>query len=149
MKIFNRIVETVGQAVFTVIIVVTFSQVIARYVFNSPFTWSDEFARYCFVWVILLGSALAIRDNAHIGVDYFISFIPAKLQKLIDIVNKILIAAFLLFIIIQGYKMIGIISVGQISAAMGVPMSYIYFAIPIGALVCFIFLIRNIFTNLN
>ena len=52
---------------------VTFAQVITRYVLSDPLIWSEEAARYLFVWVSMIGAALAIREGGHFGLDLLIS----------------------------------------------------------------------------
>ena len=46
-----------------------FAQVIARYVFNAPFAWAEEFATLLFSWTIFLGAAVVQRTDSHLSVD--------------------------------------------------------------------------------
>ena len=57
----------VPSLVFTVILV--FSQVVMRYVFQSSLYWSEELARYLFVWQTWLGASLAVREASHIRIE--------------------------------------------------------------------------------
>ena len=75
----DRIVQVMDWAgylllvIFSMIMVgATFLQVIFRYFFNHPLFWSEELSRYCFVWIVFVGAAIAVKHGAHIGVDYFV-----------------------------------------------------------------------------
>ena len=70
--------ETVVVVVLvTMLTAVTFAQVCARYVLGDPLIWSEEAARYLFVWVSMLGAALALREGGHFGLDLLIRRAPA------------------------------------------------------------------------
>src|SRR3990172_2703823 len=65
-----RILENAAVSiVLSVVCSVTAAQVVFRFILKMPLAWSDELATFSFVWFALLGSALAVRENAHIGVD--------------------------------------------------------------------------------
>ncbi len=64
-KVFDWIVSL---AVF-VLVAVVLAQVISRYVFNNPFDWTEEMARLLFVWIILLGTFLALKTKSHVAVE--------------------------------------------------------------------------------
>ena len=51
---------------------VTFAQVVTRYLLGDPLIWSEEAARYLFVWVSMIGAALALREGGHFGLDLLI-----------------------------------------------------------------------------
>jgi len=58
--------------------VVSFTQVVARYVFNSGWTGALEFTRILFAWLILFGMAYGVKKGAHLGVDAFIRLLPRR-----------------------------------------------------------------------
>ena len=59
----------------------TFSQVIARYVFNSGAVWALELTSYAFAWMVLVGSSYVIRIGAHIAVDSLVDLMPPMMRK--------------------------------------------------------------------
>jgi len=70
-------------------------QIIMRYVFNMPLVWSEEFARYIFVWITFIGAGYGVRQGLHISMEYFYNKFPPKAQKTIAVATTILsIAAF-------------------------------------------------------
>ena len=66
---------------FSVQVLVVFSQVIWRFVFNDPFPWSEELARYLQVWIILLTSTVCIQKSKHLAIDYLTHRLSFKLQR--------------------------------------------------------------------
>ena len=59
----------------TVLLVVMSAQVLWRYVFNDPIYWSEELARYLFVWLTFLAASMAFRDHKHMAVDLIQPFL--------------------------------------------------------------------------
>src|SRR3989442_9362184 len=55
--------------------------VFSRYVLVRTFTWYDEIARGCFVWVVFLGAAVGVRRGAHFRLHLFVGRLPPRLQR--------------------------------------------------------------------
>jgi len=127
-------------------VVVVFTQVVTRYVFNDPFSWSEEMARYIQVWMILLASSICIRKNSHLSVDYTIHSLPFKYKKILKIVVNLLIMFFLFIMIFYGWKIVIVLFGHQTSAAMRIPMYLIYLALPICGL---LMLLENLISLLK
>jgi TRAP-type C4-dicarboxylate transport system permease small subunit len=113
-----------------VMVVVTLSQVVFRYVIAAPLPWSEELARYCFVWIVFLGGAVGLSRGIHLGVDLFVNLLPAPLRRAFDALTSALIAGFAATVIYASYPVINM-NMFQRSPALGVQMSWIYIAIPI------------------
>ena len=64
-----------------VMVVITFSQVVARYVFNSGAVWALELTTYVFAWLVLIGVSYGVKVGAHLGVDAFVRIAPARYQR--------------------------------------------------------------------
>lgn len=113
-----------------VMVCVTLAQVIFRYVIAAPLPWSEELARYCFVWIVFLGGAVGLSRGIHLGVDLLVNKLPTPMRRSADLLTNLLIAAFAATVI---YASIPVISMNMLqrSPALGVQMSYIYIAIPI------------------
>ena len=118
-------------AIFAIMIAVTFAQVISRYLLLAPLAWSEELARYCFVWIVFLGATLGLERGVHIGVDILTNLLPATLQRWLARLNEVLILAFTLTIIVASLPVIEANRL-QYSPALGFQMAKIYLAIPLG-----------------
>lgn len=126
-----RFVRWLIIAIFAVMIAVTFAQVVSRYLLQSPLAWSEELARYCFVWIVFLGATLGLERGVHIGVDILTNLLPTTLQRWLQRLNEVLILAFTLLIIAASLPVIEANRL-QYSPAMGFQMARVYLAIPVG-----------------
>ncbi len=117
-------------AISIVMIVVTLAQVVFRYVIAAPLPWSEELARYCFVWIVFLGGAVGLSRGIHLGVDLFVNLLPERFRIGIEILSHVLIACFAAAVVLASYPVINM-NMLQRSPALGVQMSWIYIAIPI------------------
>lgn len=104
-----------------------FLNVVLRTFFNSGLTWSEELARYLFVYVTYIGAISAMRANGHLGVDTLISRVKPKIQMAMYLISQTMIAI-LMCILVQGaYKMV-IQNTQSRTAALLIPYSVLYFA---------------------
>ena len=111
-------------------VAVTLAQVIFRYVISAPLPWSEELARYCFVWIVFLGGAIGFSRGIHLGVDLFVNLLPQKYRTGLEALSYALIACFAASVVYASYPVISM-NMLQRSPALGVQMSWIYIAIPI------------------
>lgn len=118
---------------FMIMLVAITIQVITRYFFSFTFSWSEELARICFVWVTLFAISLGAKQRQHLRVIAFLTFMPKKVRRVVEFLSVILT---LLVLTIVVYKLIAImgvqISMAQSTAAMGLPMGVMYIAGPLG-----------------
>lgn len=79
------LVEVIEEAIiavlFAAMVLITFSQVVARYVFNSGVIWAVELTTYCFAWLVLYGASWGVKRSAHLGVDAFVRLFPQMWQR--------------------------------------------------------------------
>ncbi|MGE5700964.1 MAG: TRAP transporter small permease [Clostridia bacterium] len=133
-------------ATMVVMVVLIFTQVISRYVFESSISWSEELARYVHIWQIWIGASFAIRKREHIKVEAFKNMFNEKGRKVIDLIAILLWFALSVFLAVAGTELVStIFSRGQSSPAMQMPMWAIYSAIPLGGLLMSIRLIQQIY----
>jgi len=95
-----RAVDTLAIATFSAMFACVIAQVVFRYFLGSPLTWSDELARYLFVWCAFLGWIVAARRRTHLGVDIFVTRVPprgAAALRLVGALAAIVFAGVLAF----------------------------------------------------
>lgn len=98
---FERLEEGLIAFLLAAMTLVTFSQVIARYVFNYSFVWALELTTFLFGGLIFLGISYGVRVGAHIGVDALVKILPPKLAR------RVGLAATLLCILYSGIVFVG------------------------------------------
>lgn len=96
---FNKLNEWFIIALMSIMCIDLLAQVIARYVFSHPLTWSEELARYLFVWIALFGSAWCGRKHIHVRMTAVTGMFPASVNHILQILISAFCAAicFILF----------------------------------------------------
>lgn len=118
-------------AMVAAITAVTFAQVFTRYVTVNPLIWTEEVARYLFVWITLIGAAAGVRVHAHFGLDILRRYAP-PLRTALGAVTMLIVAGFLLLLLYTGIAETRQAAL-QISPALQVRMHWAYLALPVGA----------------
>jgi TRAP-type C4-dicarboxylate transport system permease small subunit len=131
---FDRIIEGVVISAFLVFVALTFGQVVLRYGFGRPLTWSEEVSRYLFVWVVFVGSGVAARYQGHIALDFLVNRFPPRPRHGVAMVMGVLSLAMLLLVFVWYGWALTQVSMRQESPATGVPVGYATLAIPVGGL---------------
>lgn len=148
----EEILMVVGFIVFTVLINL---QVINRYVLSfveiaNMTTWTEEVARYIFVWISYIGASYAFKKREQIRVDALIRVLPSSISKALDIANPLIMLFISYFFISGGWNMLSMqMETGQSSPALQIPMWIAYASVPVGfALMCFR-IIQNLVIDLK
>lgn len=123
---------------------VVFLQVISRYVFHHPFDWPEELARYLFVWVALLGAALALSRGAHFSIDALVKRCSPRSQTGIALTVHGCLSIFLLLVAVSGFQLALKVK-EQPSAAMEISMTFPYLSIPISFTLMFLFTLVELY----
>ncbi|HZK86288.1 MAG TPA: TRAP transporter small permease [Desulfosporosinus sp.] len=133
----DNIVENIIFITTAGFVLISFLQVIFRYVLNSSLSWSEELCRYLFVWTVFLGSAVGVFQSKHVSVDIMEKIVPDKIKPYYFLLIHVIVGLFSLFLGYVGLQM-AMKSMTQTSPAMQIPLGYIYLAIPIGCSLMFI-----------
>ena len=123
-KLFNGVSLLLGL-MLVVMIALVFLNVILRFFFNSGLVWSEEVSRYVFVYVIYIGAIVAMKENAHLGVDTLIKNVPEKVKLVLFILGRLVIITVMAVLVKGSYAMV-IQSMTAKAAATGLPLSFVY-----------------------
>lgn len=138
----EKMICTVTLALMSAIIV---AQVFFRYVLNNSLSWSEELARYLFIWTIYIGISYGVKMDKHVAVDAVYSYMPKGVKKYYAMIAYALFLLFAVAIVYYGVTVVGMqISSGQVSPAMGLPMQYVYVAPVVGMVLTVIRLVQKI-----
>jgi C4-dicarboxylate transporter DctQ subunit len=83
---------------------VTFVQVVARYVFNYSFVWALELTGVMFAWLIFAGMSYGVRVGAHIGVDALVRSLGSGAARVVGIVATLLCIVYAAIVTVGGYQ---------------------------------------------
>ena len=120
------------------------AQVIMRYVFSRPLTWSEETARFIFVYVSFIGISYAYRQKGHIRMEVVVNLFPQAVRRGLEVLINLGTIALFCYMIPFSFRFIGI-QAGVKATATHIPMSIVYIALPLGmALSCVRLLISSL-----
>ena len=125
--------ELVAGTLFVLMSLATLANVIARYFFNHPIEWAEEFSRYAFIWVVFLGAAYCSKSNRHIVIDGLVLALPLRVRACLQVVVDLLTLVLLGTLLYYGWFLT--VFTTQPTSTLLVPMSVVYVVVPLSALV--------------
>jgi TRAP-type C4-dicarboxylate transport system permease small subunit len=131
MDILLKVEKAVGAALLLLLTVTIFVQVVFRFLLDLPLAWSEELSRYSFIWLTMLVAPICIRLRANISTGTLGS-LPARIALIVELVGYVLVLLFVAVLLIWGAMLLDVVKM-QRSPAIGVPMYWVYAAIPVGA----------------
>ncbi len=138
LKNFNRLEEHLIALLLAAMTLITFSQVVARYFFNSGTVWALELTTYLFAWLVLFGMSYGVRVRGHIGVDVVTRLLSNKWQRIFVIIAALLSMLYCLLIFIGGLEYVyKFYELGIEAEDLPVKQWIIYSILPIGFLLLF------------
>lgn len=129
-KLLNLLEHFLKGTIFAslaLMVIFVFLNVMLRYMFNSGLAWSGEVARYLFVWIIFLGSVIAVKEQSHLGVDILVSKLNLSVQKFLYTVSTVLIIG-VLALAFDGLLGLIKLNLGMGSPASDIPVNTYYYA---------------------
>ena len=130
-KIINKILQAAVVIMLSVMSIVVFAQVVFRIVHMS-IPWSEELSKYLLIWSTFLGSALCIRRNSLVGLEFFLNRMSKKNQKILQTLLNLIVCVILLFLIRVGFWAVRQVWF-QITPVLKQSMGLMYAAIPVGS----------------
>jgi C4-dicarboxylate transporter DctQ subunit len=82
----ERLEEGIVALLLAAMTLLTFTQVVLRYGFNSGFVWALEATTYLFGWLILFGISYCVRVHAHIGIDLLVKSLPLAARRIAGLI---------------------------------------------------------------
>ncbi len=114
--------------------ILVFIQVVMRYVFQNSLSWSEELARYIFLWLSWVGASYAVKERSHFRVEMFANILKGRKRRIFELMVLLTWFGFCVFLAYQGSVVTRhLLTRGQLSAAMEIPMAWAYASVPVGA----------------
>jgi TRAP-type C4-dicarboxylate transport system permease small subunit len=140
---YYRLLKLLLTLLMAALIIPVSMQIISRYTGIIPrYIWTEEIARFCFIWIVLIGAMIAVRDGTHFDVDV----LPHSSNPLVELIMKLFVyfamtIAALTFVL-YGYDF-AILGSRQRSEIAGLPMLAIYIGWPVAGATWIIFLVEK------
>lgn len=141
---FESIFEKLGMLFLGSMTVIITYQVICRYFFDRTPSWSEEVSLLLMVWMGFIGLALGVIKGVHIGIEFFISVLPEKMQKIIILFDDLLVGLFGASLLFYGYELVQKTMSSKLPAT-GWPAATLYGLVPFSGFLIILFVIYKIF----
>jgi C4-dicarboxylate transporter DctQ subunit len=133
-RVWNNIEMGICSVSLAIVTVLTFSNVIGRYVIGTSIPWSEEVCKFFVIWICFGGAAYAYRVGANIGVTYFVHKLPPKAGFCFSVFSGLVIIGFFAILLYYGTaRVLHQIAVNQVSTAARIPLAIPYASVPIGS----------------
>ena len=137
-NVLDRVLTWVCVVLFAALVVDVAWQVFARQVLDQPSGWSEELAKYLFIWLGLFGSALVFGERGHIAVDFAVKKLPPKVQVAVTVVVQLAILTFTALVLVWGGFRVVDLAWDQNLTGLPTNVGPLYLALPIsGVLIAF------------
>jgi len=142
LESYFKFLKIILTGLFFLLTIPVFLQIVSRYVAFVPrYIWTEEVARFAFVWIILVGSTVAVRENTHFSVDIF-SKLTDSSENVIRVLQIVFIFLFAVVFFVGGIQFAQFGAI-QRSSLAGLPMVTIFIAWPLAGLSWIFFLIEQ------
>jgi TRAP-type C4-dicarboxylate transport system permease small subunit len=133
INILDTFYRNVLALLMAIMVVCVSWQVLSRYAFNSPSSWTEELARFALIWIGLLGSAYAYHLKMHLGLDLLVHKLkPAAARQLKLLLHVLAIIFAAVVMLYGGTKLVMMTAeLQQYSPALGWSMAWVYLCLPL------------------
>jgi TRAP-type C4-dicarboxylate transport system permease small subunit len=111
-----------------------------------PLAWGEEVARYSYVWLAFIGTSYVVLTREHIQINFFVHRLPQKAQKVIQILEHILIILSVVWILPSAFSH-SFEQLKNLSPAMEIPTFFLYISFPIGMCLSVVRLVQLVFSD--
>ena len=128
----TRAAEWLLIALLAVMVVLVFGNVVLRYAFNSGIVFSEEVARFVFMWVTLIGALVVMKDKAHLGMSSLVDRLGETGQRICRFASDTLTLGCCLLLAHGAWKQV-VIGMGDHAPVTGVPLGLVYLCLVVSS----------------
>ena len=139
---FRQPLEAAICGLLVALTVVVVSQVVARYVLETPLSWSEELARFLLMWLSMLSAAYAFKTGAHFALRILVMQLPKAIRRVVTLLVHVVVVLF--FAVLLYYSVVFVAGVsGHLAPALQVPMELPYASVVVGTALILFEVIRS------
>ncbi len=144
----NRIVELISVSLLLILSTLMVVAVFYRYVLNNSIYWSSEVSTILLVFISFLGSSVAYKYKAHIGVDILTDKLSKRSKKILGFIINLSFCLFWLLVFVESFKLIPIFLI-QTTATLEIPYAYIFSIVPLTSLIWIIHTVSELIKTIS
>ncbi|HIU17199.1 MAG TPA: TRAP transporter small permease [Candidatus Avidesulfovibrio excrementigallinarum] len=148
LVIVNKIISAFAAVALAVMTVLVLLQVLYRYVLQLPFPETQELAVYAMVFVVMLGSTIAVRRKTHVAVSLIVDKLPPRIAPAVRCIAYITMIVFFFLLLTEGWTLM-LRSMRQNSPTTGIPVGYIVASIPFSSFICILYILEHLLTEIK
>ena len=143
-KALDKLLSVLAGGSMAVMVILTTYQVITRYIFNAPSTWSEELVGYLFGWSTMFGATIVSGERGHMRIPIIIDRFSPTLRKAFHIFGEVIAFLFSATILVFGGYQVSNLAMGQQTSSLGVAVGVFYWVMPICGVVILLYSVMNI-----
>lgn len=142
-KYIDNCLKYLTSGLMGIMVLVCCWQVFTRYILGNPSKVTEEFLRYSLIWITMLGAPYAYGKEKHLSITFLTKQFENKGTAFTKFFVELVVVFFSIFVLVIGGIQVSLNSIGQVSAAMQLPMPLLYASLPtFGVLMLFYSIIR-------
>ena len=143
----DKVLEGFLVLIMSILVIDVLWQVTSRYVLSCPSSFTDELAGFLVIWVSLFGAAYVTGKNEHLAIDLMLQNATPKRRKLLETIINVSIVLFGLFVLVIGgiWLVYTRFALEVKSAALQLPLGYVYIVLPISGLLIVFYSVDNLY----
>lgn len=140
-------IKTISNIFMTILLIgltlLLGASIAMRYLLGQPISWSNAVARYIYIYIVLIGSAISYMLEGHAVIESFYNIMPRGVKMVFDLAHYLIVMGLSLILIVRGTKYaIGMWGVHS-PVLTFFPMGIVYLAVPICFVIIFLYLLRK------
>ncbi len=131
----------------TLMCLATFTNVLARYILNSPIQWAEEFSRYAFIWMVFMGAAACSKRGTHIIIDAVVGTVPARVRAVFAVLTDLVVLTLMAAVTYYGWVLCTMAT--QATSTLKIPQYVVYLVVPIAGALIFCHALRALWKDIQ
>lgn len=150
LKIVKNLDIFVAVVALIVLVSLTSSGVVMRYVIGKPFTWLEEVQLFCMVWIVFGAGGAAFRTGNHVAIEMVVEMFPKPVQKVIGIIVDLVVLFVISYLFVQSIRFVGVfVSSERATSMLKIPYTLIYGIAPVSYLLMIVSYFTSKYINKN
>ncbi len=139
----SEMVDVACILIFGIMTILVVYQVVTRYVFQSPSSWSESVVTYGFIWLAMLGGAYVFGKRDHMAMTFVLDKFHGRVKTIIEMINELIIVLFGIGVLLIGGYAGAMKQMTQADSILPITMGVIYIAIPIAGVAMILYFLCN------
>lgn len=148
-QMIDKAVEWFSIGLVIVMVLLVLWQIVARYLLNSPSSFSEALTRYLFVWLVLVTSTYAFGSRDHMYISALNDRLRGKTRTVVNLLIEVLTILFAACVMVFGGSIITRMQMVSLDSSLHIPMGIVYAIIPVCGVITVFYCICNILEELE